>query len=253
MMEKNQKVLAYCNLFGVLGAVPRLLELDEAARKTVEGCKLSIGFTVKGGPCGTLFLDNGKAEMREGKEKCGIRLYFPSCESFNRLIDGKGMPIPVSGFHHIGFLLKNFTALTDRLSVLLRPTEEALREPAFFEASTKLMLQVIAASVAQIANHDQVGRFSASNIADGVIRISIGEDTAVALQAQEHRLTVLPQVPQNVFSQMHFDSLETARALFDGKINSVAAVGLGKVRIGGMISQIDNVNRILDRVSFYLA
>ena len=41
--------------------------------------------------------------------------------------------------------------------------------------------------------------------------------------------------------------------LFDGKINAVAAVGEGKVRVGGMISQVDNVNRILDRVSLYLA
>ena len=52
---------------------------------------------------------------------------------------------------------------------------------------------------------------------------------------------------------MQFDSLQTARDLFDGKINAVAAVGEGKVRICGMISQIDNVNRILDRVALYLA
>lgn len=252
-MEKNQKVLAYCNLFGVLGAIPKLLELDAEARKTVDGKKISVGFTVKDGPCGTLVLDHGRAEMREGKEKCSIRLYFPSCEKFNQLIDGTGMPIPVSGFHHVGFLLKNFTALTDRLSALLRPTEEALQNREFFEASTKLMLGVIASSIAQIGNHDSVGQFSASNIVDGIIRLSIGNDASIALKAENHVLTVLPTAPKVAFSQMHFDSLETARALFDGKINSVAAVGLGKVRIGGMISQIDNVNRILDRVSFYLA
>ena len=34
---------------------------------------------------------------------------------------------------------------------------------------------------------------------------------------------------------------------------NIAAVGMGSVRIGGMISQVDNVNRILDRVSLYLA
>lgn len=51
---------------------------------------------------------------------------------------------------------------------------------------------------------------------------------------------------------MTFDSLSTARALFDGDINAVAAVGEGSVRISGMISQIDNLNRILDRVAVYL-
>ena len=38
-----------------------------------------------------------------------------------------------------------------------------------------------------------------------------------------------------------------------GKVNAVACVGEGKIRIGGMISQVDNVNRILDRVALYLA
>jgi hypothetical protein len=52
---------------------------------------------------------------------------------------------------------------------------------------------------------------------------------------------------------MAFSNLTDARAIFDGKLNAVAAVGLGIVRIGGMISMIDNLNRILDRVSFYLA
>jgi hypothetical protein len=52
---------------------------------------------------------------------------------------------------------------------------------------------------------------------------------------------------------MRFEDIGLARALFDGEVNAVAAVGEGKVRIGGMISQVDNVNRILDRVALYLA
>ena len=51
---------------------------------------------------------------------------------------------------------------------------------------------------------------------------------------------------------MQFADVRTARDLFDGKINSVAAVGLGSVRVGGMLPQIDNVNRILSRVELYL-
>ena len=47
--------------------------------------------------------------------------------------------------------------------------------------------------------------------------------------------------------------MKVARDLFDGKINSVACIGTGEVRVGGMISQVDNVNRILDRVAEYLA
>lgn len=250
---KDEKVLAYCNLFGVLGAIPTLLTLDPSAAEFVKDKKISIGFSVKGGPVGVLEFDKGRARMRHDIKKCDIKLYFPSCKKFNDMIDGTGNPLPVSGFWHIGFLLGGFSKLTDRLSAYLRPSEKDLTDPVFFERSTALMLHVIAGAVAEIANHDKVGRFSASNIVDGVIKVSIGDLYAVAVEAREHRLTKLESAPDDCFSEMQFDSLQTARELFDGKINAVAAVGEGKVRISGMISQVDNVNRILDRVSMYLA
>ena len=52
---------------------------------------------------------------------------------------------------------------------------------------------------------------------------------------------------------MEFSSIELARALFDGKVNAVACVGTGDIVMKGMISMIDNLNRILDRVALYLA
>ena len=256
-MTKNQTVLAHCNLFGVFGAIPELLRIDEDARKLVEKHRISIGFSIKDGPQATLHFENGSARLTEGCHGCHIKLYFPSCKKFNDMIDGNGMPIPVSGFHRLGFLLKEFMKLTDILTAYLRPRDGALEDSDFLKKSTKLMLHVIAGAVAQIANVDSVGKFSASNIVDGDIALKIGDPsadgTAIAVRAKDHVLTVLPDVPDTTFSEMQFRDYETARALFDGKINAVAAVGTGKVRIFGMISQIDNVNRILDRVSIYLA
>lgn len=250
---KDDKVLAYCNLFGILGAIPYLLELDEAARELVRGKTLSLGFAVKDGPHGTLAFSDGKAEMHRGTKGCSIKLYFPSCKAFNALIDGKGMPIPLSGFWHIGFLLGSFTKLTDLLSAYLRPAPEALAEKAFHERSTTLMLHVIAGAIAEIGNHDPVGRFSASNIVGGTVRIGIGDTVAIGIRAEEHHLTALHEPPAESLSEMCFDSMQTARDLFDGRLNALAAVGTGRVRVAGMISQVDNINRILDRVSVYLA
>ena len=250
---KDEKVLAYCNLFGVLGAIPTLIQLEPRAAELIKDKRLSVGFAVKDGPRGTLVFADGRAEMRHGIDSCSIKLYFASCKKFNDMIDGKGSPLPVSGFWHIGFLLGGFIKLTDILSEYLRPTPEKLEDKAFFEKSTILMLHVIAGAVAEIGNHDQIGRFSASNIVDGVIRLSIGDGLSVGIRAENHTLTALHEAPSEGFSEMRFDSLETARDLFDGRINAVAAVGMGKVQIGGMISQVDNVNRILDRVSLYLA
>lgn len=251
---KDTTVLARCNLFAVLGAIPHLLKLDPEAAALVAGKNIKIGFAVKNGPRATLIFKDGEAEMVKGTEGCSIKLWFPSPEKFNALIDGTGTPIPVSGFHHIGFLLGAFTKLTDLLSAYLRPEPEKLADPVFFERSTTLMLYVIGRAIVQIGNHDKVGMFSASNITDGKIKLGIGDTLSVAIHCKDHHL-MFNHTPNDhgVTSQMVFDSLTTARDLFDGRINAIAAVGMGQVRISGMISQVDNINRILDRVAIYLA
>ncbi len=250
---KDERVLAHCNLFGVLGAIPTLMRTVPEAREIIGDRKISIGFSVKDGPRATLSFAGGQATMERGLCHPSIKLYFSSCKKFNGMIDGTASPLPVSGFHHIGFLLGAFTKLTDLLSAYLRPSAEDLADPVFFERSTVLMLHVIAGAVAEIGNEDKIGRFSASNIVDGTVRLTIGDDYCVGVSAQAHHLTALHEDVGEGFSEMCFDDLVTARDLFDGKINAVAAVGMGKVRIGGMISQVDNINRILDRVAVYLA
>ncbi len=251
---KDTTVLARCNLFAILGAIPHLLALDPAAAAIVAGKDLSVGFSIKDGPSATLSFKGGSAAMQKGTKGCSIKLYFPSPEKFNAMIDGTGKPIPVSGFQHVGFLLGPFTQLTDLLTAYLRPTEEALADPVFFARSTTLMLYVIGRAIVQIGNHDEVGRFSVSNITDGKIKLAIGEDLAVAIHAKgNHLLFNATPNDDGVTSSMTFSDLQVARDLFDGKINAIAAVGLGQVRVGGMIAQVDNINRILDRVSLYLA
>ena len=250
---KDAKTLAYINLFAILGAIPYLCELDEEARSLIEGQTISIGFAVKDGPEATLFIGGGMARMAPGVERCDVKLPFSSCEKFNGLIDGTTTPIPSKGFTKIGFLLKNFTKLTDRLSAYLQPAAGALDDPEFFRISTTLMFHVIVEAIAQIGNHDKVGQFSASNIVDGVAKLSIAGGPAAAVICKDHRLTASHSEPKQVFSYMEFQNMELARALFDGQVNAIAAVGLGQVRIGGMIAQIDNINRILDRVAVYLA
>ena len=219
----------------------------------IEGKAVSIGFAVKDGPEATLFFGGGKCRMVTGADRCEVKLPFSSCEKFNGLIDGTVTPIPSKGFTKIGFLLKSFTKLTDRLSAYLRPEPEALKDPEFFRISTMLMFHVIVEAIAQIANEDKVGRFSASNIMDGTAKVSIKDGPAAALCCRNHRMVTIHRAPEQFLSYMEFQDLQLARALFDGKVNAIAAVGLGQVRVGGMISQIDNINRILDRVAIYLA
>lgn len=250
---KDERTLAYINLFAVLGALPHLCDLDKTAAEILGEASVSVGFAVKGGPSATLFFGGGRCRMVAGTDRCQIKLPFSSCGKFNGLIDGTVTPIPTKGITKAGFLTGTFTKLTDRLTEVLRPAPEALEDPEFFRISTTVMFHVIAEAAAQIANEDPIGQCSAASIVDGPARLSIQGGPGAALCCRDHRLLAVHRAPEKCMSYMEFQDLRVARDLFDGKINAIAAVGLGQVRIGGMISQIDNINRILDRAAVYLA
>ncbi len=249
---KDPMTLAYVNLYALLGALPHLCALDAEAQRLIADTNMSVGFSVKGGPAATLVFSHGACTLREGVAGAKIRASFATPERFNGMIDGTVTPLSPSVILHASFMTKTFTALTDRLAAYLRPAEGALDDPEFFRISTTLMLHVIAGAIAQLGNHDSVSRASASYIVDGQIRLDVTGGPSAAVMAKDHHLTVC-EPTDDYFSYMRFDSMQTARDLFDGKINAVVAVGIGQVRVGGMISQIDNVNRILDRVAVYLA
>ena len=251
----DAKTLAYINLYGILGCLENLCELDEEASELANPKKpVSIAFTVKGGPAATLTFANGRCRMEQGADpKAQVLLPFGSCEKFNGLIDGTVTPVPIKGFSKIGFLLKNFTKMTDILTAYLRPEPEKLEDPVFFEKSTKLMMYLIAVAISQIANNDDIGRFSASNIPDGIIEMGIKDELAVTLRVKDHHLVTIKQKPDGYHAKMEFQSIKLARDLFDGKVNAVACIGEGTITMGGLVNMIDNLNRILDRVGLYLA
>lgn len=249
----DQKTLAYLNLRAILGSIPRLCEMVPEAKKLIEGKNVSIGFDVKGGPAGTLVFENGACKFVDGVDNCDVKLPFSSPEKFNGLIDGTTTPIPSKGFTKIPFLLNQFTKLTDILSSYLQPEPSALKDEKFFNTSTILMFHLIVEALAQVGNEDEVGQASASYIKDGATKLAIGGGPAASIRCRNHKLTADHDDPgDNYTAQMTFGDMKIARDLFDGNINAMAAVGQGKVRVGGMISDVDNVNRILDRVALYL-
>lgn len=251
----DARTLAYINMYAILGTLENLCELDENARALLRNKKpLTVGFNVKGGPRATITFKNGRCRMEDGlNRKCDIMLPFSSCEKFNGLFDGSVTPIPSKGFTHIGFLLKDFTGLTDLLTKYMRPDPADLEDERFFTISTTLMFYTISVAIAQIANNDEIGKFSAHLIPDGIIKMSIKDGPAAAIMCDDHHLITLKKAPEKYRSLMEFTDIRLARALFDGKVNAVACIGEGTIIMGGMINMIDNLNRILDRVAIYLA
>lgn len=245
--------MAYINMYAVLGTLENLCRIVPEAKELIAGERVRVGFAVKGGPKATLVFDNGTCTCEEGARDCDIRLPFSSPEKFNGLIDGTVTPVPSKGFTKIPFLLKKFTKLTDLLARYLKAMKEDLKDPEFYEKSTALMFYTIASAISQIANHDQVSAVSAGYMVDGIIRLSIAGGPAAGICVKNHRLKTVKRTPKTPMACMEFADIRTARDLFDGNVNAVACIGMGKIRMSGMISLIDNMNRILDRVALYLA
>jgi len=256
---KDPETLAYINMYGILGCLEDLCRFSPDAKKLASGKPTSISFCVKSGPSLTLRFAEGLCKVEEGKGRCDIRLPFSGFNKFNGMIDGTVTPIPSKGFTRIGFLTKNFIGLTKILESYLRAGKEDLAKSDFFEASTIIMFYLIARAVSQIGNHDKIGRFSASNIVDGTVVLSIkgGSDGKGAIQAaiavKDHRLSTSREIPEKYHAIMEFESLKLARDVFDGKVSTLGCVGNGLISMRGNLSMLDNVNRILDRVAVYLA
>ncbi len=241
--------MAYINMFAVLGTLQDLCREahEETAEILTNKKPISVAITVKNGPSATFTFDKGYCTVAPGVQKCQVKLPFRSCQKFNDMIDGLATPIPSKGFTHISFLTRDFTKLTDLLSFYLQ------KAPADNEISTRLLFYTIASAVSQIGNHDAAGTFSASNIVDGTVMLSIKDGPKAAITVKDHVLTTVKEEPQSPRAIMEFSSLELARKLFDGKVNSFACIGNGDITIKGMVSMVDNINRILDRVAGYLA
>ena len=252
----DSRTLAYINMYAVLGTLENLCELDDKAKEIISTIEkpISVAFDVKNGPSATLTFSKNGCRMDDGvNADCDIKIPVANCDKFNGIIDGKVTPIPTKGLTKVNFLLKTFTALTDRLTEVMRPTEEALKDADFFRLNTLCTFYTVAVAISQIGNQDAIGKFSASNIVDGDIQIGITDTVYATIRVKDNHLITIKQAPEKPRAIMEFCDLELANALFAGTVNSIDHVGNGNITIRGLISMVDNVNRILDRVGLYLA
>lgn len=253
---KEPVAMAYVNLYGVLGCIPQLCRLDEDCRHILSGLKkpVALCFEVKGGPCRTFRFTREGCEVAEGDAGSNAKMRFSSPEKFNAFIDGgaPGMPVkhPV---RTIVFLLKVFAKLAERLTYYLRPTPEQLSDRAFFEKNTLLTLYTVAGAISALANTDSVSRISAGNTPDGEISVGIRDTVSVTILVKDHVFATVDRVSAAPRAVMEFADIDLANGLFRGEVSTINELCKGRIRLAGMISMIDNVNRILDRVSVYLA
>ena len=252
----EQKALAYVNMYGILGSLEKLCEIDPVAVKALKKLKkpAALCFSVKDGPCCTFSFSKDGCVMSEGDENCTMKMSFASPEKFNALIDSSKPGIPVKApAQTLAFLLTTFTKLTDRLNELLRPAPEAMKDRSFFEENTIMTMYVVGGAVSALANNDSISKISAENTVDGDVLLSIPGKADLTLRVKGNQFTTIKSRTEHPRAIMEFADIDLANGLFNGTVSTVGEMCKGTIRLSGMISMLDNVNRILDRVSVYLA
>lgn len=251
----EQKALAFVNMYGILGALENLCELDVTAKKALANIKnpVALCFDVKNGPCRTFHFDKNGCKITEGSTGCTCKMNFSSPEKFNLLVSDGKPGLPAKGIITIlKFLTGPFTALTDRLAEVLRPTEEAMSDCAFFEENTLLTLYVIAGAISALANTDSIAKISAENTPDGDVLLGIKNKLQVTISVKDRKFTTVKAPCASPRAIMEFADIELANGLFAGKVSTVNEMCKGNIRLAGVLSMVDNINRILDRASVYL-
>ena len=252
----DPRAMAYVNLYGVLATLENLCILDQQAKTILKTLKqpVSLCFDVKDGPCGTLHFDRNGCIFTEGSTGCTCKMTFGSPKAFNDLIDKSKPGIPTKNpVQVLSFLLVPFTKLTDRLNDVLRPSEDAMKDRAFFELSTTLTFYTIVGGISALANTDPISMISASNTCDGDIHLGIAGVAAATISVKDNRFTTIKKAPEKPRAKMEFADIDLAYALFNGTTSTINELCKGNIRLSGMISMVDNVNRILDRIAVYLA
>lgn len=250
-MCKNH-VLSHINLFAVLRNIEYLVEKDPETIKLVKNTNLAIQFNIKNGPKGNLAFKNGKAEMKTGKHKADIILFFISPGHFNRMIEGRANPIPLKGFTRLGFLTGTFARLADRLNFYLNADQENLKDKTFFKANTEMTAYTAFYALAEIGNIDQKGKQNAQRLQDGIIQIAIEDGIIIQIEVKDGKLTTKKGQQAEPRAMLTFANLNVAHDLLNGKLDSFSGIANGQLRIKGFIPMIENMNPILDQVAEYL-
>ncbi|GAB2660351.1 hypothetical protein GCM10027169_24020 [Gordonia jinhuaensis] len=252
----DESVTASVNAEAVLGTLPELARRVPEARELLGllDRPVELTFAIRGrAPVSFTFTST---QIQGGKTGIGstthVALLLSSDRHFNKMMAGQAQPVPLAGPRGIRFLTQVFTPLTDLLGEYLRPTAAALADDDFRQVSTLLTLTTVAGAVVAVANNDRSGRFSADQMPDGRIDLEVGDDLRYQIDVTDHHFTLVTGDLQTPRAALRFADLDTAGAVLRGEISSMECMSDSRLAMRGMISMVDNLNRILDRVGAYL-
>lgn len=246
------QILCRLNLHAVLPALAELVRLSADARALVAGWNFSWRLSVLGGPATTLRCRDGVLDVFPGRsQSAAVDLLFVSARQLNRsFADERSLPpLPLGAPWH-WVKLRSFVALSKLLSEHLQPSEASLAaaSPELREAHTRLLLGVLCRAAPLVGQYDRAAATTLAGAPPGNLELQVPAFDFTARLGSGDNATQNGRADATIIFRDD-DALDEA---LHGRLDSAAAVGLGRLEIHGLVPLADAWSHVLDRVEAYL-
>lgn len=250
------QVLARLHLHAVLPLLEEIVKADEKSADLVGKWNHTIQFHAAGGIGAHLVFRDGSLQVVRGKtRKPTIALWFKSAADLNRMFTGEGFVLPVvwKGFWH-PMLIRGFTKLSKRLEHYMKaPEKDVLGDDRILALVVKLQLYAMVFGLKEVGENDPAVSGYVKDTPNGTVEIRIMPDGPVAhLSVRDGLLSPSrgPAIRPNLI--MEIKDYRTAWELFQGRLDTLAAVGARDITLRGLIPIIDGLSPAMDRLGVYL-
>lgn len=259
-MERNlqRKLKAQLYLRAVLPAFEELLEKSELARAALGERAFSICFQVGSRLKTVLDFREGRCRwLRKGRARdADVILHFVTEAQLNKEFEKTGfsLPIPLKGQTRIKDILV-FKELTALFEGYMRGDAAMEADPSFESLMTGMQLGIALRATKVLVQHEPVSKMILRDAPEGLAYFSVGEDGYGAwLEWSQGVLESGTGAPERrADALIEFADPKTALQVVGNRIDVMAAVGLGDIRVRGLIPLADALGYVFERIPLYIS
>jgi hypothetical protein len=252
----SRRIKARLYLNAVLPAFEDLLHFSENARETIGKRKFNICFQTASGLRSSLhFKDQACSFQKSKTARSHIILHFVTEEQVNKEFENRGIriPLPIKGATRINDM-KAFKALSKQLEASLRPKPEKLEDTNFHDFHVGLQLGIALRAVVELATHEVRSKRIMTETPEGIAYFSVGaEGYGAWLEWKGGKLKAGKGQPDREPDvDVTFSNAKTALKAVGNRIDVMAAVGLGEIKVTGLAPLADALGYIFERIPLYI-
>jgi hypothetical protein len=255
-VDDRSYILANLHLHAVLPRLEELVKLDEEAQSIAGQMKLKVRLKVRKGPSEVVEISDGEVRTSSDPEaKADLGLLFLSCDQLNNLfMDKLAIPVPYKGLTQLR-QMGRFSKLTEIMTRYLKPAEADLKDPGFKKKHVEMTLMTGLAGTAEVAKYDRKMERVVDRLPWGTAQFSVLPDGpyAFASVGKDKTISVGNGTVANPTANLDINGVDMAVGVLAGTVDTFAAVGREDLRATGLLSLLDELNALLDRVGHFLA